>query len=77
MENNVKVIRGFAVCLNNNNYVEFFDNIEEAKNNYEMMKERFSGVGLYYAKKSFNTKGYPNVNISLVEVYRNIYGLPY
>mgnify|MGYP003085849014 FL=1 len=42
-----------------------------------MMKERFVGVRLYYAKKSYNTKGYPNVNISLVEVYRNNYGLPY
>jgi hypothetical protein len=60
-----------------NDYVEFFKNIEDAKNNYEMMKERFVGVRLYYAKKSYNTKGYPNVNISLVEVYRNNYGLPY
>ena len=60
-----------------NDYVEFFNNIEDAKNNYEMMKERFVGVHLYYAKKSYITKGYPNVNISLVEIYRNNYGLPY
>lgn len=76
MENEIKVIRGFAVSMGND-YVEFFKNIEDAKNNYEMMKGRFVGVRLYYAKKSYNTKGYPNVNIPLVEVYRNNYGLPY
>ena len=76
MENEIKVIWGFAVSMGND-YVEFFKNIEDAKNNYEMMKERFAGVRLYYAKKSYNTKGYPNVNISMAEVYRNNYGLPY
>lgn len=58
MEKEVKVVRGFAVSMGDD-YVEFFDNIEDAKNNYEMMKERFVGVHLYYAKKSYNTKGYP------------------
>ena len=76
MEKEVKVVRGFAVSMGDD-YVEFFNNIEDAKNNYEMMKQRFVGVHLYYAKKSYNTKGYPNVNISLVEIYRNNYGLPY
>lgn len=41
MENEIKVIRGFAVSMGND-YVEFFKNIEDAKNNYEMMKERLS-----------------------------------
>lgn len=72
----LKLSEVFAVSMGND-YVEFFKNIEDAKNNYEMMKERFVGVRLYYAKKSYNTKGYPNANISLVEVYRNNYGLPY
>lgn len=76
MENEIKVIRGFAASMGND-YAEFFRNIEDAKNNCEMMKERLVGVRLYYAKKSCNTKGYPNVNISLAEVYRNNYGLPY
>jgi hypothetical protein len=49
MEKEVKVVRGFAVSMGDD-YVEFFDNIEDAKNNYEMMKERFVGVHMCYEK---------------------------
>lgn len=42
MENEIKVIRGFAVSMGND-YVEFFKNIEDAKNNYDCCIQKEPG----------------------------------